>query len=69
MERTDVARSIATSNGPDLHESGQRLCSVACYILGLGLGLGLENWFCGLSVCRHHRQALVQQNKAREGRR
>ncbi len=49
-ERTDVARSIATSNGPDLHASGQRLCSVACYILGLGLGLGLDNWFCPLFV-------------------
>lgn len=42
---------------------------VACYILGLGLGLGLENLFCRLSACSHRRQALVQQNKAREGRR
>jgi hypothetical protein len=35
----------------------------------LGLGLGLDYWFCCLSVCRRRRQALVQQNKAREGTR
>lgn len=57
-----------TSNGPDLLAPGQRLCSVACCILGLGLGF--DNWFCCcLSVCRSRCQALVRSrtSRGREG--